>query len=80
MKDVLLSVLRQGRDFWGSLSLPRRLALVVVVAGVAIGVLGISFLATQQTYTYLFTELTPEDASAIAAKLKELKVPHRIEA
>ena len=80
MKDVLLSVLRQARDFWGSLSLARRLSLVVVVLGVGIGVLGISVLATQQTYTYLFTELTPEDASAIAAKLKELKVPHRIEA
>jgi flagellar M-ring protein FliF len=80
VKDVLLSVAGQARDFWASLSAARRLALVVVVVGVAVGVLGISFLATQQTYTYLFTELTPEDASAIAGKLKELKVPHRIEA
>jgi len=80
MKDVLFSLARQARDFWASLSLARRLAFVVVVVGVVVGVLGVSFIATQQTYTYLFTELTPEDASAIAAKLKELKVPHRIEA
>jgi flagellar M-ring protein FliF len=78
VKDVVFSLLRQGRDFWGSLSLVRRLSLVVVVVGVAVGVLGVSFLATQQTYTYLFTELTPEDAGAIAAKLKELKVPYRV--
>ena len=80
MKDVVLSLLRQARDFWVSLSLARRLSLVVVVVGVVVGVLAVSFVATQQTYTYLFTELTPEDASAIAAKLKELKVPYRVEA
>ncbi|HMJ53513.1 MAG TPA: flagellar basal-body MS-ring/collar protein FliF [Polyangiaceae bacterium] len=78
MKDILLSLLRQGRDFWGSLSVVRRISLVVVVLGVGLGVLGISYLASQQTYTYLFTELTPEDAGAIAAKLKELKVPYRV--
>jgi len=78
VKDVVFSILRQARDFWVSLSLARRLSLVVVVVGVVVGVLGISFLATQQTYTYLFTEMTPEDASAIAAKLKELKVPFRV--
>jgi flagellar M-ring protein FliF len=80
LKDVVLSLLRQGRDFWASLSLARRLSLVVVVLGVVVGVLGVSLVATQQTYTYLFTELTPEDASAIAAKLKELKTPYRVEA
>ena len=80
MKDVVVSLLRQARDFWASLSLARRLSLVVVVVGVVVGVLAVSFVATQQTYTYLFTELTPEDASAIAAKLKELKAPYRVEA
>jgi flagellar M-ring protein FliF len=80
VKDVLLSFLRQGRDFWISLSLGRRISLVVVVLGVGLGVLGVSFLATQVSYAYLFTEMNPEDASAIAAKLKELKVPFRVEA
>jgi flagellar M-ring protein FliF len=78
LKDVLLSLLRQGRDFWGTLTLVRRVSLIVVTLGVVIGVLVISSVASQQTYTYLFTELTPEDAGAIAAKLKELKVPYRV--
>jgi flagellar M-ring protein FliF len=80
VKDVVFSILRQARDFWVSLSVGRRIALVTTVLGVAVAVLTISFFATQQTYTYLFTELSPEDASAISAKLKELKVPFRVEA
>lgn len=80
MKDVVFSILRQARDFWIALSLGRRIALVTTVLGVVIGVLAFSFYATQQTYTYLFTELSPEDASAISAKLKEMKVPFKVEA
>src|SRR5215471_87020 len=78
MKEKALSLLKQLRDMWAGMSTAKRLSLVVVMLAVVAGVLGISFLSSQKTYTYLFTELTPEDGAAIAAKLKELKVPYRV--
>jgi flagellar M-ring protein FliF len=78
MKDKALSLLKQLRDMWGAMSTAKRLALVFVVAAVALGVFAFSVVSSQKTYTYLFTELAPEDGAAIAAKLKELKVPYRV--
>jgi len=78
MKERALSLLKQLRDMWAGMSTAKRLSLVVVMLAVVAGVLGISFISSQKTYTYLFTELSPEDGSAIAAKLKELKVPYRV--
>src|SRR5882672_6854922 len=56
----------------------KRLALVFVILTVILGVLAYSVLFSQKTYTYLFTELSTDDGAAIAAKLKEMKVPFRV--
>ena len=52
------------------------LILVMVIGG---SVIGLSFLQ-KENYSLLFSGLSVEDASMIVAKLKEQKVPYRLEA
>ncbi len=80
MKEQALGALRQLKQFWDSLSTIKRLALISVLSIVLCGVLAISYFGSQEKYAFLFTDLNAEDASAIATKLKELKVPFRVEA
>jgi flagellar M-ring protein FliF len=80
VKEKAFALLDQMRALWAALSTPKRISLIVVTLAVVVGVLTYSVLSTRQTYAYLFTELSPEDAAAIAGKLKELKVPYRVEA
>src|SRR5690348_14452401 len=80
MSEKALLYLKQLKALWDSLSLPKRLALVFGTVGVLVLVLVVSVVSTRESYTYLFTDLTSDDASAIAAKLKEQKIPYRIDA
>lgn len=76
--DKLLAILQQLKAFWVGLSNVKRFALVGATLGVALSVLGVSYFSTREHYVFLFTELSPDDAAAIAGKLKELKVPYQI--
>jgi flagellar M-ring protein FliF len=67
-------------EFWRSLSLVKRVSLLVATGAVLVGVLSAAALSSHVEYTYLFTELSTEDAAAISEKLKGMKVPYRIEA
>ena len=78
MKDRALLLLKQLREMWAAMSTAKRLALVFVILTVTFGVLAYSVLSSQKTYAYLFTELSADDGAAIAAKLKEMKVPYRV--
>ncbi len=80
MNERLAALLQQVRTFWASLTMPKKVALVGSMAGVVAIVLAVSFSAPKESYGFLFTELGPEDAASITAKLKELKVPYRLEA
>jgi flagellar M-ring protein FliF len=80
MPEKARAFLKQLADFWASLPTPKRIALVVVVTGVLMGVMAISVLSSRETYGTLYSELATEDASAIVEKLKTAQVPYRIEA
>jgi len=80
MPEKARAFLKQLTDFWAGLPTPKRVALVVVMAGVLVGVMAISVLSTRETYGTLYSELATEDASAIVEKLKTAQVPYRIEA
>jgi flagellar M-ring protein FliF len=80
MNEKLQALVKQAKAFWDSLSTAKRVALIGVTTAVLALVLAVSFVGSRETYGYLFTELNAEDAQAIAAKLKELKIPYRIEA
>jgi len=79
MNEKPLAVLKQLRALWASLSNTKRIALVLGTVGVMCAVLLIAFVGGRENYTVLFAELSPDDAQAIAAKLKELKVPAQLE-
>src|SRR5260221_3277824 len=80
MGDKALLWLKQLKALWDSLSIPKRLALVFGTVRGLICVLVISMVSTHESYAYLFTYLSADDAAAIATKLKETKVPYRIDA
>ena len=79
MKDRIAVYLGQIQKLWGALSTSKRIALVVLTLAVGLGVLAVSFYGSRETYGFLFTELSLEDAGAIAAKLKEMKVPYKLD-
>src|SRR6266852_6755915 len=80
MSEKALLWLKQLKAMWDSLSLPKRLALLFGTLGVLVLVLVVSVVSTRESYTYLFTDLSADDAAAIAAKLKEMKIPYRVDA
>src|SRR5579872_7071762 len=80
MNEKTLAFLKQIRSIWAGLSNVKRIALVLGTVGVLAAVLAFAYAGSRETYTVLFTELSPDDAQAISAKLKELKVPAQIEA
>ena len=80
MNEKLRATLKQFVDFWRSLSIVKRVSMIVATAAVLVGILAAASLGSRVDYTYLFTELSTEDAAAISEKLKAMKVPYRLEA
>lgn len=80
MNEKIRATLKQFVDFWRSLSLVKRVSMVVATAAVLVGILAAASLGSRVDYTYLFTELSTEDAAAISEKLKAMKVPYKLEA
>jgi flagellar M-ring protein FliF len=80
VNEKLRATLKQFVDFWRSLSIVKRVSIVVATAAVLVGVLAAASLGSRVDYTYLFTELSTEDAAAISEKLKAMKVPYKLEA
>src|SRR5437016_2540080 len=71
-------LLAQMREYWAGLSRPRR----VLVAGstfVLVAALGaVAYLSTHATYRKLYSDLAPEEAGAIKAKLDAQNIPNRL--
>ncbi len=69
------------RDFWASQSQPGRIAVgaAALVAVLALGFFGFARLRPPP-YGVLFADLSPDDASAVLAKLDTQKIPHRLSA
>ncbi len=80
MKERTLLFLQQLVKLWTSLSLGKRITLITVTLGIVASVLAVSFYSSRETYVFLFTELGADDAASIVAKLKEMKVPYKVEA
>lgn len=76
MRTTVLSWLREQ---WDILSPGRRLALGLVLVGV-VGTLVLWLaLSAQVPYEVAFSDLKPDEAAAIANKLKELQIPYQID-
>jgi flagellar M-ring protein FliF len=73
-----VSILDQVKKFWTALSRVKRIALVSVTLTVLLGVAAVALIGSRVQYAPLYTGLSTEDSAAIAARLKELKVQHRV--
>ena len=78
MADNPNNLLEQIKKFWSGLSRAKKIALVSVTASVLLGVVAVSTIGSRVHYAPLYTGLSTEDSAAVAAKLKEMKVLHRV--
>jgi flagellar M-ring protein FliF len=72
------SPLRFVSDAWHGLSRPLRILLVTTVLCLGAGAAFIGVRKVSEPHATLFSGLPEADAAAVVAKLKELKVPHRV--
>ena len=79
MADAV-SIQEQIKKFWAGLTRAKRVALISVTLTVLVGVIAVGLIGSQIHYAPLYTGLDTEDSAAIAAKLRELKVIHRVTA
>ena len=80
MNERLSAFLKQALAYWAKMSNAKRIALAIVVATTIVTGLVISNLSNRETWAFLFTDMSAEDAAAVSTKLKELKVPFKVEA
>lgn len=66
-------------NLFNSLSLSRKITFVAVAGGTLAGLIFMISLSQRPDYQTLFSNLSQEDASSIVAKLKDLRVPYKIE-
>jgi flagellar M-ring protein FliF len=69
----------QAKGFWTGLTPVRRVALVVLFAGVVVGALALYAFSSRVDLAPVFTNLSEEDAGAIIAKLREQRIPFQVE-
>ncbi|MEW6379324.1 MAG: flagellar basal-body MS-ring/collar protein FliF [bacterium] len=75
---ALLESIKKFIETFQSLPLNRKIALVLVLAILAGGVVALLSWANRTNYQILYSRLDPEDAGAVVTMLKEIKVPYRI--
>jgi len=74
----LAEIINSLQNFWKKLTHPQKVLLVVMPLIVAITLLTLIFWASRPQYVDLFTKLQTNQAGAITAKLKELKVTYQL--
>jgi len=75
LSEMLNSIL----NYWKKLTRPQKVVLVLAPLIVAIALFSLVFWASRPQYVSLFNDLPANEAGAITAKLKELKVEYKLE-
>ena len=73
---ALSDVRLQFQDFFGSLSLAKRITILVVLGIVLIGMVSMIFVANRSSWAPLYSNMEPGDAAAIVEKLQENQIPY----
>ena len=76
MKDAI----NQMMTLIGTMPLTRKISMVFVLVLVMTGFAFMFIWANQKDYQVLFNNLSPEDGGAIVSKLREDRIPYRVEA
>jgi flagellar M-ring protein FliF len=74
MRDVV----GQFQAFFNSLTLAKRIVLFAVLAVVLAGMVGMIYVANRETWTPLYTNITPEDAAIVKEKLDKSQIPNQV--
>ncbi len=78
MKDLILRLQGQFQKYWQGLNAQQRVLIAVFSLVILGSLVAISFYAGRTDYAPLFTNLGPEDASAIVVKLRETRVQFQL--
>ncbi len=70
----------QARRWFASTSLPARVLLSSTIVVAAVLVAWLTWRTNVETWGVLYTQLERDDAAALVAKLRELKIPYRVQA
>lgn len=73
---ALSDVRLQFQEFFGSLSLAKRITILVALGIVLIGMVSMIFVANRPSWTPLYSNVEPGDAAAIVEKLQENQIPY----
>jgi flagellar M-ring protein FliF len=76
--NALSDVRLQFQDFFGSLSLGKRITVLVSLLIVLVGMVSIIVISNQDSWAPLYSNLAPEDAAKIVQKLQENQVPYML--
>lgn len=79
MKKVLLDVLNQLTNLWARLAAWQKFAAIAIGGLLIGGVVYVAALGMRTEYGVLFANLAEQDAALIVGKLKEAKLPYRLE-
>ena len=71
-------IIKSLQNFWKKLTRSQKVLLVVTPLIVALALLSLIFWASRPHYVDLFTKLPADEAGAITAKLKELKIDYEL--
>ena len=72
-------VVQQGLAALRGMNPSRRAALIVLTAGTAVGLTLLALWGGGVDMRVLYSQLDPQDAGAVISRLKEMKIPYRLE-
>jgi flagellar M-ring protein FliF len=78
--ETLRRFIQQFREYWASLSFARRAGVIVASVGVIAALATLLYLSQASVYRPLYTDLSPEEANAITARLTAQNIPNRLAA
>lgn len=73
--NLLRDLRGQFQNFFNSLSVGRKIILFSVLGSVLIGMVGLIYVANRESWTPLYTNISPEDAGTIKEKLDKNQIP-----
>lgn len=68
----------QFQNFFGTLSIGKRVTLVSVLAVIVLGMVTLIVIANRQSYAPVYSNMSPEDAALVAETLQENQIPYKL--
>lgn len=78
MPAYLSNFVQRSKDFWAGLTMARRIALASAAVVALAGVIGLSLYLGRTEYKVLYSNLGPEDASAVVKALQSDKIRYQL--